>query len=138
MLEDRFASLLHDACPAVMTTRRRDGSPLTSPVWFGLRDDAVEVVIARGDVKLKHLERHPWSSLTIFEAVPPFRGIRLVGEPERVEGEVTASRLAIAGRYLGRRRGEAFAAGRDPHGTLVRWPLSWASAWDLQAILPDG
>jgi hypothetical protein len=135
MLDDRFASLLEAPSPAVLTTYRRDGSALTSPVWFRLHADALEVVVAEGDVKLKHLARRSECTLTVFEAEPPFRGVRIDGRPELVVGDVTEARLATAGRYLGAAVGARFAAQRDPNGTLVRLPLAAARGWDLSGIL---
>ena len=48
--------LLVAAAPAVLTTYRKDGSDHVSPVWFRFFDGAFEIVIAEGDVKLRHLE----------------------------------------------------------------------------------
>jgi Pyridoxamine 5'-phosphate oxidase len=138
MLDERFQSLVQEPSPAVLTTYRRDGSALTSPVWFRQDADALEVVVARGDVKLAHLSRHPQCTLTVFEAVPPFRGLQIDAVPELLAGDVTNSRLAIARRYLGAEDGARFAAQRDPNGTRVRLPLAAARVWDLSAILPRG
>jgi hypothetical protein len=137
MLDDRLRSLLEEPTPAVLTTYRRDGSAATSPVWFRFNDDAFEVVVAAGDVKLKHLARRPACALVVFEAVPPFRGIRVEAEPELVAGDVAEVRLAIASRYLGSERGRRFTDQRDPRGTVLRFPVAAASSWDLSAILPD-
>jgi Pyridoxamine 5'-phosphate oxidase len=101
MLDERFRSLLEAPSPAVLTTYRRDRSALTSPVWFRLHADALEVVIAEGDVKLGDLARRPECTLTVFEATPPFRGVRIDGAPELIAGDVTEARSPIAGRYLG-------------------------------------
>jgi hypothetical protein len=56
---DHFASLLEGPSPAILTTYRRDGSAVSSPVWFRVNGGVLEVVIAEGDVKLRHLARHP-------------------------------------------------------------------------------
>ncbi len=88
MAEDWLASvraLVEDPSPAVLTTYRRDGSVLVSPVWFRCNDGAFEVVIAEGDVKLTHLRRDPRSILVVFEATPQFRGVEVRGEGELVE-----------------------------------------------------
>jgi len=69
-LEDA-RTLLDAPSAAVLTTHRKDGTALTSPVWFRWIGVAFEVVIARDDVKLRHLERDPRCSLVIFEAVRP-------------------------------------------------------------------
>jgi PPOX class probable F420-dependent enzyme len=105
-------SLLQAPSPAVLTTFRQDGSALVTPVWFRFADGAFEVVIAEGDVKLRHLRRDPRCGLLVFEAVRPFRGIEARGVAELIEGDVTSARTAIAGRYLGMPDGRRFAEER--------------------------
>jgi len=135
---DDVRPLLQAPSPAVLTTLRKDGSPLTTPVWFRFHDGAFEVVLAEGDVKRQHLARMPMCTLVVFEAVPPFRGVEIKGEPELVEGDVTAAREAIAGRYLGEERGRRFAATRkSPRGTLLRLIPQDPRIWDLAAALPS-
>ena len=75
-----FASLFQAPSPAVLMTYRKDGTVAASPVWFRFRDDTFEVVIAENDVKLRHLATRPECELLVFEAVPPFRGIRVRSE----------------------------------------------------------
>jgi hypothetical protein len=58
-------------------------------------------VIAKGDVKLRHLARNPQCVLVAFEAVRPFRGVDARGVAELVEGDITSARVAIAGRLWG-------------------------------------
>jgi Pyridoxamine 5'-phosphate oxidase len=116
---------------------RRDGSALTSPVWYRWENGAFEIVVAQGDVKLRHLARDPRCILVAFETEPPFRGIEARGEPELVERDVTAERIAIAGRYLGEAAARAFAAARSsPIGVLLRLEPEDPRVWDLSAILP--
>ena len=50
-----FATLFEAPSPAVLTTYRKDGTAVTTPVWFRFRDNTFEVVIAENDVKLRHL-----------------------------------------------------------------------------------
>jgi hypothetical protein len=59
--------------PAVLTTYRKDGSAHTVPVWYCWPGEAFEVVIVKGDVKLRHLARDPRCVLVVFEAVRPYR-----------------------------------------------------------------
>ena len=129
--------LLESPSPAVLTTYRKDGSANVSPVWFRWNDGSFEVVIAEGDVKLRHLAQDPRCVLLVFEAVPPFRGVEIRGTAELVEGDVTAVRADIAGRYLGPHDGERFAADRrSKPGVLLRLDASEPRVWDLAAILP--
>ena len=46
-----FATLFQAPSPAVLTTYRKDGTAVTSPVWFRFQGDTFEVVIAENDVK---------------------------------------------------------------------------------------
>jgi PPOX class probable F420-dependent enzyme len=134
---ERVRSLLEAPSPAVLTTYRKDGSARTVPVWFRWVDDAFEVVIAEGDVKLQLLARDPRCVLVVFEAVRPFRGVEVRGVAELVEGDVTAARAAIAGRYLGAGDGERFAAERRSRpGVLLRLVSDSPRVWDLSGILP--
>ena len=109
-----------------------------SPVWFRFFDGAFEIVIAEGDVKLRHLERNPECVFVVFETAPPFRGIEVRGPAELVEGDVTEARRAIASRYLGAERGGRFAVQRKAKpGVLVRLAADEWRVWDLSAILPS-
>ena len=130
-------SLLEAPSPAVLTTYRKDGSALVSPVWFHWSDGRFEVVIAEGDLKLRHLARDPRCALVVFEAVPPFRGVEVRGVAELVEGDVGSVRAAIADRYLGARDGARFvAARRSTPGVLLRLATDDPRVWDLSRILP--
>ena len=134
----RLRTLLEAPSPAVLATYRKDGSALVSPVWFRWNAEAFEVVIAEGDVKLRHLARDPRCLLVVFETVRPFRGIEARGVPDIVEGDVTEAREAIAGRYLGVRAGRRFAAERRSRpGVLLRLHDPEPRVWDLSSMLPD-
>jgi PPOX class probable F420-dependent enzyme len=130
------SSLLAAPSPAVLTTYRKDGTALVTPVWFRHRDDAFDVVIAEGDVKLQHLRRDPRCSLVVFEAVPPFRGLEVRGQAELIDCDVRSIREEIAARYLGIEDGLRFAAERTKPGVLLRL-AGERRVWDLSAILPS-
>jgi PPOX class probable F420-dependent enzyme len=134
---DGVRSLLDAPSPAVLTTYRKDGSALVSPVWFRWNDEAFEVVIAEDDIKLRHLAKDPRCILVVFEAVRPFRGIEARGEAELVEGDVAAARASIAGRYLGEAAGARFAAERKKPGVLLRLVPAEPRVWDLSGMLPS-
>jgi len=130
-------SLLEAPSPAVLTTYRKNGSANVSPVWFRWSEEGFEVVIARGDNKLRHLARDPRCVLVVFEAVPPFRGVEVRGVCRLVECDVTPVRADIAGRYLGVDAGARYAEQRRSRpGVLVRLPAGSPRVWDLSAILP--
>jgi hypothetical protein len=133
-----FATLLQAPSPAVLTTYRKDGTAVASPVWFRFRGDTFEVVIAENDVKLRHLAARPECELLVFETVPPFRGMRVRSDrPILTRDGAQQARQDIASRYLGEERGKRFAAERTSTGILLRLPADHAKTWDLNAILPS-
>ena len=111
MTLDDVQSLLDAPSPAVLTTYRKDRRTDHTGL-VPLPRGRVRSGFAKGDVKRQHLAQTPSCLLVVFEAVPPFRGVELKGEPELVDGDVTNLREAIAGRYLGVERGRRFAATR--------------------------
>jgi PPOX class probable F420-dependent enzyme len=130
-------TLLEAPAPAVLTTYKKDGSALATPVWFRWSGDAFHVVIAKGDVKLRHLARDPRCTLVVFETVPPFRGIEARGVPELIDRDVTDERVEIAGRYLGNERGRRYAELRKAKpGVLLRLVPDEPRVWDLSEMLP--
>lgn len=136
-LED-VRTLLDRPSAAVLTTYRKDGTALTAPVWFRWTGFAFEVVIARDDVKLRHLERDPRCALVVFETVAPFRGVEVRGEATLKRCDVAGIRRSIAGRYLGTEAGERFAAERaSKPGVLLQLSPEQTRVWDLAAILPS-
>jgi PPOX class probable F420-dependent enzyme len=133
---EKVRSLLDAPSPAVLTTYRKDRSALVSPVWFRWDDDAFEVVIAEGDVKLRHLAANPECILVVFESVPPFRGVEVRGTADLIEGDIASARREIAARYLGEDAGARFAAERTKPGVLLRLAAREPRVWDLRSILP--
>jgi len=133
-IED-LRSLLDAAAPAVLLTYRADGSADVSPVWFRVTGEAFELVVAKSDKKYGHLQRDRRVVLMVFEAVPPFRGIKIRAEVELDDEGVEGARRAISARYLGAEMAEDFVAARGA-GVVVRLPASAARSWDLAGILP--
>ena len=130
-------TLLDRPSPAVLTTYRKDGSAAVSPVWFRLHEQDLEVVIAEGDAKLRHLERVPRCSLMVFETEPPFRGLTIEGAPRLVPDGGNTARLAIASRYLGRELGGRFVEQRRTPGLVLRIDPIEVREWDLSGIIPQ-
>jgi hypothetical protein len=135
-LED-VRSLLDAPSPAALVTYRSDGSADVSPVWYRCTDSAFEVIVAADDPKLRRLAVDDRVVLTVFETVPPFRGVKVAGRvtPDRDPTVVREAREAMASRYLGETRGAAFVESRGP-GVVIRLPIASARAWDLEAALP--
>ena len=130
-------SLLDAPSPAALVTYGAYGSADVSPVWYRCTDAAFEIVIAADDPKLRRIAVDDRVALTIFETVPPFRGVKAAGRvtPDRDPTAVREAREAIASRYLGETRGAAFVESRGP-GVVIRLPIGSARAWDQGGALP--
>ena len=129
-------SLLDAPSPATLTLFGPGGEPVTTPVWFRYTGDNFEVVMALKDQKLEFVRRDPRCTLMIFETEPPFRGVRVRAKAELAPDEDSATRLAIATRYLGAEAGRRYAdLGRRPAGFVVRLRAGFAKAWDLSESL---
>lgn len=132
---ERFGSLLSAPAPAVLATRRRDGTPKVSPVWFRVEGDHLEVIVADDDVKMKHIQRDPEVTLVVFEAVPPFRGVKVTARAEISREDLSETRRSITSRYLSDEASLAFTKSREGNGAVIRLPLAEARAWDLSPIV---
>ena len=133
----QLRTLLERPSPATLTVYAENGDAITTPLWSQVREDAIQFVVAAEDKKLEHLRRDPRCVVLVFEAIPPFRGVRLRGKATITPDEGAKARLEIASRYLGPEAGRAYAdPNRRPAGFLVRLPMSGGLAWDFSDSLP--
>lgn len=63
-LSDSAKEMLAKANPAVISTVRADGQPVTAATWYLLRGDRILVNLDEGRVRLKHIKNDPRVSLT--------------------------------------------------------------------------
>lgn len=87
-----YADLLDDAAPAtlIVTTIRRDGLPVSSPVWFVAADDGLQVTMGRGSLKVRHLRRDPRVSGIIMAPGEHNRYLWLYGTAHEAAADVAA------------------------------------------------
>lgn len=81
---DDVRTLLTKPNPAVVTTLRSDGQPVSVATWYLLEDDD-RVLLNMDDtrVRLGHLRRDPRISLTVLDEAGWYTHVSLIG---RVEG----------------------------------------------------
>jgi PPOX class probable F420-dependent enzyme len=127
-------TLLEGPSPAVLATYRKDGTANLSPVWFRYGGSYFEVVIADGDVKLKHISRDPRVTLLIFESTPPFRGVQVSDMAEVTHEGLDEVRRSITSRYLDDDSSTSFTEKRRGNGAVIRIPSRAAKTWDLAPI----
>jgi hypothetical protein len=125
-----LGDLLELPLVAVLATYRADGGVLLSPVWHRWRDGGFDVATGHADIKVRHLLADPRASLLVYEHVPPYRGIELRAEPSLVTEGAFDTALDIAVRYLGREKGEAFAA-ESGDDIVIRLEPGTLRVWDF-------
>src|SRR5215469_11477180 len=96
-----LGDLLDLRLPAVLATRRRDGTVLLSPVWHEWRAGGFNVVTGSNDVKAAHLRRDPRASIVVCEHIPPYRGVEVRCHVRLATTAVGDAIRRIASRYLG-------------------------------------
>ena len=95
-----------------LTTYRKDGTPVATPLWHALHDGELWVVTEPGSWKVKRIRNNP----NVEVAVSDIRGkvapdaLRASGTARLLDDAGTAqARRLIADRYLMSRLGNAFA-----------------------------
>jgi PPOX class probable F420-dependent enzyme len=97
------AEFLSRPNPAVVATRRPDGSPHTAATWYDWEDGRVLLNMDESRLRLRFMRRDPRVALTVLDADSWYRHVSLIG---RVMSIADDSDLAdidrLARRYTGR------------------------------------
>jgi PPOX class probable F420-dependent enzyme len=132
---EQLDGLLEERRLAVMSTFRKDGTVLLSPLWFLWEDGGFTIAMAAGDGKLKHLRRDPRVTIVVYENRFPYRGFELRGEARLLDVAYGPVIRRIATRYVG-----ADAAGfydDTVGGTVARIEPGEARGWDFRDDLAE-
>ncbi|WP_392750397.1 PPOX class F420-dependent oxidoreductase [Streptomyces sp. LN590] len=101
-LPDEAVTMLKKANPAVITTLRPDGQPVSTPTWYLWDDGRVLVNMDEGRKRLEHIRRDPRVTLTVLDEAGWYTHISIIGrvaETRPDEGLADIDRLAR--QYLG-------------------------------------
>ena len=78
-LPDDLRTLLEKPNPAVITTLRADGQPVSVATWYVLDGDRVLVNMDATRKRLEHLRRDPRVSLTVLDEAGWYTHVSLLG-----------------------------------------------------------
>jgi len=96
---DHVRDLLTRPNPAVVTTLRSDGQPVSVATWYILeKDDRVLLNMDHTRVRLKHLRRDPRLTLTVLDESSWYTHVSLLGRVVEMvddEGLADIDRLSI-------------------------------------------
>ncbi|GAA2431520.1 PPOX class F420-dependent oxidoreductase [Streptomyces macrosporus] len=103
-LPEAAVSMVEKANPAVITTLRSDGQPVSTATWYLWEDGRVLVNMDESRKRLQHVRNDPRVTLTVLDESDWYTHVTLIGrvvELREDEGLVDIDRLAQ--HYLGKR-----------------------------------
>ena len=78
-LSDSAKEMLLKANPAVISTVRADGQPVSAATWYLLRGDQLMVNMDHGRKRLEHLRNDPRVSLTVLDGRDWYTHVTIIG-----------------------------------------------------------
>lgn len=101
-LTDDVRTMLSKPNPAVISTIRSDGQPVSAATWYLLRDDRVMVNMDVGRKRLGHMRRDPRVSLTVLDESSWYTHVTLIGRVVEIyDDEGLADADSLAAHYRG-------------------------------------
>lgn len=78
-LDPKVHALLSRPNFAHLSTLMPDGSPNTTPVWIGVRDDRILIGSGESSLKVRNLRRDPRLSLSVIDFHDPYEEVQIRG-----------------------------------------------------------
>ncbi|MCG7595020.1 PPOX class F420-dependent oxidoreductase [Mycobacterium sp. PSTR-4-N] len=101
-LSDQAKEMLAKANPAVISTVRSDGQPVSAATWYLLRGDEILVNMDEGRVRLQHMRKDPRVSLTVLDSDDWYTHVTVIGRVTRMyDDDGLADIDALSRRYSG-------------------------------------
>jgi PPOX class probable F420-dependent enzyme len=125
---EAFLAEVHVGVLTVAADRGR--GPLATPVWYSYQPGgALTITTGEGSGKVRAIAAAGRFTLCAQDEAPPYKYVTVEG-PAVIEPASLAERTAIARRYLGAERGDAFiAANPDGDSVAIRMtPEHWRAA----------
>jgi len=102
-LTDAERGMLAKPNPAVISTIRSDGQPVSAATWYLLRGDRILVNMDVGRKRLEHMRRDPRVSLTVLDEASWYTHITLIGRVVDIYDDVDMTDIdAVSTHYDGR------------------------------------
>ncbi|MEJ8633370.1 PPOX class F420-dependent oxidoreductase [Streptomyces sp. NPDC006475] len=102
-LPDEAVAMLTKANPAVVTTLRSDGQPVSTATWYLWDDGRVLINMDEGRKRLEHVRNDPRVSLTVLDEGNWYTHLSIIGRvAELVEDKELLDIDRLAQQYLGK------------------------------------
>ncbi|GAB2955990.1 PPOX class F420-dependent oxidoreductase [Micromonospora polyrhachis] len=114
-LPDEAVALLRKANPAVITTLRPDGQPVSTATWYLWEDGRILVNLDAGRRRLGYLRADPRTTLTVLDEAGWYTHVSLIGRVVEFRADTELADIdRLARHYTGspypRRDRERFSA----------------------------
>lgn len=101
-LPDRIAAMLAKPNPAVITTLRADGQPVSVATWYLLDDGRILVNMDEGRRRLDYLRQDPRISLTVLAAGDWYSHVSVQGRVVTIRDDADLADIdRLSRHYLG-------------------------------------
>jgi PPOX class probable F420-dependent enzyme len=102
-LTDDAKTMLAKPNPAVISTVRPDGQPVSAATWYLLRDDHGLVNMDNGRKRLEHMRQNPRVSLTVIDESDWYTHLTVIGHVTEIyDDEGLADIDALSTHYQGK------------------------------------
>ncbi len=102
-LPDDVRALLAKPNPAVISTLRADGQPVSVATWYLLDGDRILVNMDEGRKRLEHLRNDPRVSLTVLDEAGWYTHVSVLGRVVELRDDTDLSDIdRLATHYTGR------------------------------------
>ena len=101
-LPDAAVAMLRKPNPAVITTLRRDGQPVSVATWYLWADGQVLVNMDEGRKRLEHMRGDPRVSLDVLDESSWYNHVSIIGHVDEIYEDADMSDIdRIARQYTG-------------------------------------
>lgn len=102
-LPEEATELLRKPNPAVMTTLRPDGQPVSAATWYLWENDQVLVNLDEGRKRLEYLRADPRVTLTVLDESNWYTHITIIGTVSEIRPDPGLTDIdRLANHYLGK------------------------------------
>ncbi|WP_406204324.1 PPOX class F420-dependent oxidoreductase [Streptomyces decoyicus] len=102
-LPEPAVAMLRKPNPAVITTLRSDGQPVSTATWYLWDDGRVLVNMDEGRKRLEHLRNDPRVSLTVLDEDNWYTHLSLIGHVAEIRNDEELAGIdRLAQHYLGK------------------------------------
>jgi PPOX class probable F420-dependent enzyme len=96
---DDLRALLAKPNPAVITTLRSDGQPVSVATWYRLDGDRIHVNMDAGRTRLRHLRNDPRVALTVLDEASWYTHVSVMGRVVEMRDDTDLSGIDALSRH---------------------------------------